>query len=74
MAPTPIFLPEKFYGQRSLEGYNPWTHKESDITEHTHAHRGHGSLQWLSQGLGFPRLTGPRFGQDEMSLSLVEQN
>ena len=22
--PTPVFLPEKFYGQRSLAGYNPW--------------------------------------------------
>ena len=24
-------------GQRSLEGYSPWGHKESDMTEHTHA-------------------------------------
>ena len=31
--PTPIFLPEKFRGQRSLKGYNPWGHKESDMTE-----------------------------------------
>ena len=22
--PTPVFLPEKPYGQRSLLGYNPW--------------------------------------------------
>ena len=22
--PTPVFLPEKFQGQRSLVGYNPW--------------------------------------------------
>ena len=25
--PTPVFLPGKFHGQRSLEGYNPWSHK-----------------------------------------------
>ena len=27
---TPVFLPGKFHGQRSLVGYNPWTCKESD--------------------------------------------
>ena len=31
--PTPVFLPEESYGQRSLEGYLPWGHKESDVTE-----------------------------------------
>ena len=34
--PTPVFLPGKFHEQRSLVGYNPWGHKESGITEHTH--------------------------------------
>ena len=28
--PTPIFLLGKFHGQRSLAGYSPWGHKESD--------------------------------------------
>ena len=28
--PTPVFLPIKFNGQRSLEGYSLWGHKESD--------------------------------------------
>ena len=28
--PTPIFLPEKFHGQRSLVGCCPWGHKESE--------------------------------------------
>ena len=28
--PTPVFLPGESYGQRSLEGYRPWGHKESD--------------------------------------------
>ena len=32
---TPIFLPGKFHGQRSLVGYSPWSHKESKTTEHT---------------------------------------
>ena len=30
--PTPIFLPGKSHGQRSLVGYRPWDHKESDMT------------------------------------------
>ena len=32
---TPIFLPGEFHGQRSLVGYSPWGHKESDATEWT---------------------------------------
>ena len=31
--PTPVFLPGKSHGQRSLAGYSPWSHKESDTTE-----------------------------------------
>ena len=31
--PTPVFLPGKSHGQRSLTGYTPWGHKESDTTE-----------------------------------------
>ena len=27
---APIFLPGEFHGQRSLAGYSPWSHKESD--------------------------------------------
>ena len=27
MAPTPVFLPEKSYGQRSLEDYSLWGRK-----------------------------------------------
>ena len=34
--PTPVLLPEKFHGQRSLVDYSPWTHKESDTTEQLH--------------------------------------
>ena len=34
--PTPIFLPRKSYGQRSLVGYSSWGHKSLDTAEHTH--------------------------------------
>ena len=30
---TPVFLPGDSCGQRSLMGYSPWGHKESDMTE-----------------------------------------
>ena len=33
MATHSSILPGKFHGQRSLEGYSPWGHKESDRTE-----------------------------------------
>ena len=31
--PTPVVLPGKSHGQRSLAGYSPWGHKELNITE-----------------------------------------
>ena len=33
MATTPVFLPGKSHGQRSLAGYGPWGHKELNMTE-----------------------------------------
>ena len=36
--PTPVFLPRKFHGQRSLAGYSLWGHKESETTEHACTH------------------------------------
>ena len=30
---TPVFLPGKSYGQRSLACYSPWSCKELDMTE-----------------------------------------
>ena len=32
--PTPVFLFGKSQGQKSLVGYSPWGHKESEMTEH----------------------------------------
>ena len=31
--PTPVFLPGESHGQRSLMGYSPWGHNESDMTK-----------------------------------------
>ena len=31
--PTSVFLPGESHGQRSLVGYSPWGHKESDMTK-----------------------------------------
>ena len=36
--PTPVFLPEESHGRRSLVGYSPRGHKESDTTEWLHFH------------------------------------
>ena len=36
MATTPVLLPGKFHGQRSLVGYSQWGHKELGTTKHTH--------------------------------------
>ena len=35
MASTPVLLPGKSHGQRSLVGYSPWGRKESDTTDFT---------------------------------------
>ena len=34
--PTSVLLPGKSHGWRSLVGYSPWDHKESDKTERLH--------------------------------------
>ena len=33
---TPVLLPGRSHGQRSLVGYSPWGHKELDTTERLH--------------------------------------
>ena len=33
---APVFLPEKFHGQKTLMSYSPWGYKELDMTKHTH--------------------------------------
>ena len=36
--PTPVLLPRKFHGWRSLVSYSPQGHKESDMTERLYFH------------------------------------
>ena len=36
--PTPVLLPGKFHGWRTLVGYSAWGPKESDTTERLHFH------------------------------------
>ena len=45
--PTPVFMPREYHGQRSLVGYSPWGHTESDTTEATQHTRTHTSLLGL---------------------------
>ena len=49
--PTPVLLPEKSHGWRSLVGYSPWGRKESDMTERLHFHF---SLSFTGEGNGNP--------------------
>ena len=49
--PTPVFLPGKSHGQRSLMGYNPWGCEESDTTERLHFHF---SFSCIGEGSGNP--------------------
>ena len=36
--PTPVLLPGESHGWRSLVGYSPWGHKQSDMTEWLSTH------------------------------------
>ena len=50
--PTPVLLPGKPQGWRSLVGCSPWGHEESDMTERLHFHFsllciGEGNGNWL---------------------------
>ena len=49
--PTPVLLPGKSHGWRSLVGCSPWGHEESDTTERLHFHF---SLSCIGEGNGNP--------------------
>ena len=49
--PTPVLLPGKSHGQRSLVGFSPWGCEESDMTERLHFHF---SLSCIEEGNGNP--------------------
>ena len=54
--PTPVFLPGKSHGQRSLVGDSPWGQKESDTTE------------WLNNNQAW--VNGPQHRALEVKLAL----
>ena len=49
--PTPVLLPGKSHGRRSLVGCNPWGHWGLDMTERLHFHF---SLSCIGEGNGNP--------------------
>ena len=49
--PTPVLLPGKSHGRRSLVGCSPWGREESDTTEWLHFHF---SLSCIGEGNGNP--------------------
>ena len=49
--PTPVVLPGKSHGRRSLVGCNPWGREESDTTERLHSDF---SLSCTGEGNGNP--------------------
>ena len=49
--PTPVLLPGKSHGWRSLVGCSPWDCQESDMTERLHFHF---SLSCIGEGNGNP--------------------
>ena len=49
--PTPVLLPGKSHGRRSLVGCSPWGRTESDTTERLHFHF---SLSCIGEGNGNP--------------------
>ena len=49
--PTPLLLPGKSHGWRSLVGCSPWGRKESDTTEQLHFHF---PLSYIGKGNGNP--------------------
>ena len=46
---TPVLLPGKSHGRRSLVGFSPWGREESDTTEKLHFHF---SLLCIGEGNG----------------------
>ena len=83
--PTPVLSPGKFHGWRSLVGYSPWGHEDSNTTErlpfHFHALEKematHSSvLEWRIPGMGesggLPSMGSHRLGQDWRDLEAAE--
>ena len=62
--PTPVLLPGKSHGRRSLVGFSPWGREESDMTERLHFYF---SVSCIGEGNGNPLqcscLENPRDGR-----------
>ena len=78
--PTPVLLPGKSHGWRSLVGYSPWGREEFDTTEQLHFHTlekemaTHSSvLAWRILGTvepdGLPSIGSHRVGHDWSDLA-----
>ena len=52
--PTPVPLPRKFHGWRSLVGCSPWGREKSDLADQLHFD--FSRVWWLQRFLGFPDL------------------
>ena len=45
--PTPVFLPGKSHGEKSLVSYSPWSHKESDTAKYAHGSVPGEEIKWI---------------------------
>ena len=70
--PATVFLPRKFHGQRSLAGYSPWDHRESDKTEQLGTHNGNNyqAVELFISGLFFMYFPNLFSANDQISLSV----
>ena len=86
MAPTPVLLPGKSHGRRSLVGCSPWGRTEPDTAERLHFHfslscigEGNGNplqcscLENPRDGIGVPSMGSHRVGHDWSDLAAAVQ-
>ena len=76
---TPVFLPGKSHGQRSLAGYSPWGHnrlghdletKQQQSEDYNIVTRREKRIRWLSQG---PFMES-KISELERTLEVLESN
>ena len=60
--PTPVVLPGKSHGWRSLVGCSPWDCKESDVTERLHFYFSLSCIEGNDNPLQYSCLENPRDG------------
>ena len=74
--PTPVLLPGKSHGRRSLVGCSPWGRKESDMTERLHFHFSLLCIEENGNALQCSCLENPRdgFAQSRTRLKWLSSN